>query len=44
MTLTQFQQQYPSTITMDQLALINGVDNATTSLPAGTWVKRVVVQ
>lgn len=44
MTLTQFQQQYPSTITLDQLALINGVDNATTPLPAGTWVKRVIVQ
>jgi predicted Zn-dependent protease len=44
MTLLQFQQQYPSTITIEQLALINGLDAPTTTVPAGTWVKRVVVQ
>jgi predicted Zn-dependent protease len=40
MTVTQFNQAYPSTITLDQLALINGVD-ATATIPAGTLVKQV---
>jgi hypothetical protein len=44
MTLTQFQQQYPSVIPIEQLALINGMDSANTSMPAGSWVKRVVVE
>ncbi|HEX7122118.1 MAG TPA: M48 family metalloprotease [Gemmatimonadaceae bacterium] len=43
MTLTQFNQQYPSTIPLEQLALINGVE-PTTRLAAGMLVKRVVVQ
>ncbi|MGQ0767463.1 MAG: M48 family metalloprotease [Gemmatimonadota bacterium] len=44
MTLTQFNQQYPSTIPLDQLALINGFDSATGTIPSGSWVKRVLVQ
>lgn len=44
MTLTQFNQQYPSSIPLEQLAVINGLDAATTSLPSGRWVKRVVVE
>ena len=43
-TLAQFQQQYPSVIPIDQLALINGVDASSGSFPAGAWVKRVVAQ
>ncbi len=44
MTLQQFQQQYPSPIPMAELALINGLDAATTTIAARSWVKRVVVQ
>jgi predicted Zn-dependent protease len=44
MTLSQFQQQYPSAIPIEQLALINGVQSTTASFPVGTWLKRVVVE
>lgn len=40
MTVTQFNQAYPSPIPLGQLALINGVDS-TATFPAGTLVKRV---
>lgn len=40
MTIAQFHQAYPSTIPVEKVALINGVDTSTT-LPAGTLVKRV---
>ena len=40
MTITEFNQAYPSPIPVAQLALINGVE-ATTTIPAGTLVKRV---
>jgi predicted Zn-dependent protease len=43
MTLTQFNQQYPSVIPIAQLAVINAVD-ATQTIPAGTLVKRVVAE
>lgn len=43
-TLAQFQQQYPSVIPVEELALINGVDAATGAFPSGAWVKRVVAQ
>ena len=43
MTLTQFNQQYPSVIPMAQLAVINSVEPST-SIPAGTLVKRVVTE
>lgn len=44
MTLAQFHQQYPSPVPIEQVALINGMDSASTSMPAGSWVKRVVVE
>jgi predicted Zn-dependent protease len=40
MTITEFYQAYPSSIPVAQVALINGVEAATT-IPAGTLVKRV---
>ena len=40
MTIAQFHQAYPSTIPVEQLALINGVD-ASATMPAGSLVKRV---
>ena len=40
MTISEFNQSYPSKIPVEQVALINGVD-ASTSIPAGTLVKRV---
>ena len=43
MTLTQFNQQYPSVIPMAQLAIINAVD-ASHTIPAGTLVKRVTAE
>jgi predicted Zn-dependent protease len=43
MSLTQYNQANPSVIPIDKLALINAVD-ANAVLPAGTWVKRVVVE
>ena len=44
MTLTQFQQQYPSVISLELLGVINGTSSATTTLPSGSWLKRVVVE
>jgi predicted Zn-dependent protease len=43
MTLTQFNQQYPSVIPMAQLAVINAVE-PTQVIAAGTLVKRVVAE
>ncbi|HEX3276718.1 MAG TPA: M48 family metalloprotease [Gemmatimonadales bacterium] len=42
MTLEQFNQQYPSTIPIAELALINELQAPTTQIPAGRIVKRVV--
>jgi predicted Zn-dependent protease len=42
MTLEQFNAQYPSSIPIEQLAIINEVQGASTVLPAGRSVKRVV--
>jgi hypothetical protein len=42
MTLQQFNAQYPSTIPIEQLAIINEVTDPSTVLPAGRMVKRVV--
>lgn len=44
MSLTQFQQQYPSPIAIELLAVINGLDSPSTTLAAGQWVKRIVVE
>jgi len=43
MTLTAFNQAYPSVIPIAQLAVVNGVDPNVT-LPAGRSVKRIVVE
>jgi predicted Zn-dependent protease len=42
MTLEQFNAQYPSTISLEQLAIINEVPDPKAVLPAGRMVKRVV--
>jgi predicted Zn-dependent protease len=42
MTLEQFNSRYPSTIPMEQLAIINEVEDPGTPLQAGRTVKRVV--
>jgi predicted Zn-dependent protease len=44
MTLAAFNQQYPSTIPIDELALINGVADGEAMLPAGESAKRVVAR
>ncbi|MGH7534887.1 MAG: M48 family metalloprotease, partial [Gemmatimonadales bacterium] len=41
-TLEQFNRQYPSTITVEELAIINEVEGPGSALPAGRTVKRVV--
>jgi hypothetical protein len=40
MTLAQFNQRYPSSIPVEEVAIINGVETGTT-LEAGRLVKRV---
>jgi predicted Zn-dependent protease len=42
MTLEQFNQQYPSSVSLLQLAIINEVEDSASVLPAGRTVKRVV--
>jgi predicted Zn-dependent protease len=42
MTLEQFNAQYPSSIPLEQLAIINEVEDPSSVLPAGRMVKRVV--
>jgi predicted Zn-dependent protease len=42
MTLDQFNSQYPSTISLQELAIINAVEDTSNSLQAGRTVKRVV--
>ena len=42
MTLEQFNSQYPSTIPIEQLAIINGLEGPPSVIPAGQTVKRVV--
>ena len=41
MTLSQFDQQYPSTIPIEELAIINQLDGPDSVIPAGREVKRV---
>ena len=41
MSLADFQKAYPSTVSLDQLAIINGIDDSSTRIPAGTRLKRV---
>ena len=42
MTLAQFNAQYPSSVPIEQVAIINEVEGTSTVLPAGRLVKRVV--
>jgi predicted Zn-dependent protease len=42
MTLEQFNAQYPSSVPLEQVAIINEVEGPSTTLPAGQTVKRVV--
>ena len=42
MTLAQFNQEYPSTITIEELAIINELEGATSVVPRGRTLKRVV--
>ena len=41
MTLQQFEQQYPSTIPIEELAIINQLEGPSSVIPAGRTVKRV---
>jgi predicted Zn-dependent protease len=42
MTLEQFNQQYPSSIPITELAIINEVESPSTAIPQGRTIKRVV--
>ncbi len=42
MSLAEFNQKYPSTIPVERLAVVNGLDSASDKIPAGTTIKRVV--
>ena len=42
MTLTEFNTRWPSTIPLDELAVIDQVASAATTIPARTALKRVV--
>jgi predicted Zn-dependent protease len=41
MTLTQFNQQYPSTVSIEQLAILNELEGPESVIPRGRTVKRV---
>lgn len=41
MTLTEFNQRYPSTVSLDELALINQLSGPSATIPRGTMVKQV---
>jgi predicted Zn-dependent protease len=42
MTLAEFNQRFPSRISIEELALINGLAGASTAIPANIRVKRIV--
>ena len=42
MTLEQFNQQYPSSIPLEELAIINELESPQTAVPQGRVLKRVV--
>jgi predicted Zn-dependent protease len=42
MSVTEFNQKYPSTIPAERLAVVNGLDSPSDRMPAGTTVKRIV--
>jgi len=41
MTLAEFNMRWPSTVPLDELAIINQLASASTTIPARTAVKRV---
>jgi predicted Zn-dependent protease len=41
MTLEEFNRQYPSTISIEELAIINELDGPSAVIPAGRYLKRV---
>jgi len=44
MTLAEFNRRYPSSIPIEELAIVNQVSGAGATLPAGTLAKRVIRQ
>jgi predicted Zn-dependent protease len=44
MTLDEFNRQYPSVISIEELAIINEVEGGASAIPVGRTVKRVVKQ
>jgi predicted Zn-dependent protease len=42
MSMAEFNQRYPSTIPVERLAVVNGLDSPPDRIPAGTTVKRIV--
>jgi predicted Zn-dependent protease len=42
MSMAEFNQKYPSTIPVERLAVVNGLDAPPDRIPAGTTVKRIV--
>jgi hypothetical protein len=42
MTLTQFNQQYPSSISIEELAIANELEGPSSVIPRGRTMKRVV--
>ena len=41
MSFANFAQRYPSTIPIEELAIINQVESTSQTIPAGTFVKQV---
>jgi predicted Zn-dependent protease len=42
MTVTEFNQQHPSTIPVERVAVVNGLDTPEDRIPAGTTFKRII--
>lgn len=42
MTVTDFNKQHPSTIPVDRVAVVNGLDTPEDRIPAGTTFKRII--
>ncbi len=42
MTVTEFNKQYPSTIPVERVAVVNGLDSPEDRIPAGTTFKRII--
>jgi predicted Zn-dependent protease len=42
MTVTEFNRQHPSTIPVERVAVVNGLDTPEDRIPAGTTLKRII--